>query len=269
MGLGFMAIKDISIYGVEKMVEATEFSLAREDSVGKNLRGERRDSTRPISGVRIAPLATLAFEEARLAHCIRLYESELSRTEIIEKKAQFLLGLITVFLSAVFLKIEFIEKLGEKLRGSPLPDLLPLVLYGSLVVIALASLFGLASIVLCTRIRRNRVERPRSVKDKLFSESSSYLAQEGVNPSTDAGCVDFLRLLGKSYAFTTEDVIEKNKRRAYWLKVTTRSVFTMIIALAVFLAAFATVLILTPNPETNNVQRPILQGRVERSGELR
>ncbi len=103
---------------------------------------------------------SVAFEKARFEYCAKLYEREAARKETLEKKSQFLLSLVTLFLGAVFLKLDFLNTLHELLLQKNVPTPLSFSINISLILLALALLVAMLGVLGSMRLQVSRTNTP-------------------------------------------------------------------------------------------------------------
>ena len=173
----------------------------------------------------------VAFEKARFEYCAKLYEREAERKETLEKKAQFLLSVITLFLGAIFLKMDFLETLQELTVQKSIS--VPLIWSMNLPIIALALslLISLIAVLQSMRLQSFKNEYPANIISSLFAPDTKYLENED-EPS-------FFRATAMSYAIALEFNKRNNDRKAVWVKVAWFGVLAAAISLAAFLSLFA------------------------------
>lgn len=173
----------------------------------------------------------VSFEKARFEYCAKLYEREAERKETLEKKAQFLLSIITLFLGAIFLKMGFLETLQELTVQKSLS--VPLIWSMNLPIVALALslLISLIAVLQSMRLQRLKNEYPANIISSLFAPDTKYLKSED-EPS-------FFRATAMSYAIALEFNKRNNDRKAVWVKVAWFGVLAAAISLAAFLSLFA------------------------------
>ena len=173
----------------------------------------------------------VAFEKARFEYCAKLYEREAERKETLEKKSQFHLSVITLFLGAMFLKMDFLETLRELIVQKSIPTPLAWSTDLSIIALALSLLISLIAVLQSMRLQRFKNEYPADIISSLFAPNSKYLEDEN-EPS-------FLEATAMSYAIALEFNSKINDRKATWVKVSWFGVLVAAISLAVFLSLFA------------------------------
>jgi hypothetical protein len=173
----------------------------------------------------------VAFEKARFEYCAKLYERETERKETLEKKSQFLLSVITLFLGAMFLKLDFLETLRELIVQKSISATLIWSIDLSVIALALSLLISLIAVLQSMRLQRFKNEYPANIVSSLFAPNSKYL--EGENEPS------FLRATAMSYAIALEFNSRINDRKAMWVKISWFGVLAAAISLAAFLSLFA------------------------------
>ena len=86
-----------------------------------------------------------SFEKVRMDYCARVFEREAGRKEILEKKAQFYLSLVSLALGAVFLKLEFLEDIATLLSREGTPLLAANVILAAAVVTGAGLIYALVA----------------------------------------------------------------------------------------------------------------------------
>lgn len=173
----------------------------------------------------------IAYEKARFEYCAKLYEREVERKETLEKKSQFLLSIITLFLGAIFLKMVFFETLQKLFVQKNISITLTWLVYIPMIALAIALLISLIAVLQSMRLQRFKNEYPENIISSLFAPNSKYLESKD-EPS-------FLSATAMSYAIAVEFNKKNNDRKAVWVKVAWFSVLAAAISLATFLSLFA------------------------------
>lgn len=174
----------------------------------------------------------LAFAKARYEYCLYIYKNEQDRKILLEKKAEFYLSLITLFLGALVLKMDFIAEIKEILKSTP-SLLLTQILYivGSVSVFSLG--MALFSVLLSVHVRGYFVEHPVDLISSLFNLNSEYLAAR-----TDT---ELYSSTAKSYALATESDRIVNSNKSKWVQLS--SLF-LLISFLMFISAYGLVVYL-------------------------
>jgi hypothetical protein len=173
----------------------------------------------------------VAFDKARFEYCAKLYERETERKETLEKKSHFLLSVVTLFLGAMFLKMDFLETLRELFAQKSISAPLIWSINLSIVVLALSLLASLIAVLESMRLQRFKNEYPANIVSSLFGPDSKYMEDEN-EPS-------FLRATAMSYAIALEFNSRINDIKAMWVKASWFGVLAAAISLAIFLSLFA------------------------------
>ena len=96
----------------------------------------------------------VSFVKTRFDYCKALYELERKRHEEIEKKAQFYLSFITIFIGATFIKIDFLESLENLVSQPSIPSLIRVSMYVTMFTIGLSTITVLISILASIRVQK-------------------------------------------------------------------------------------------------------------------
>lgn len=175
------------------------------------------------------PSGELAFEKSRLDHCIRLFEEENSRREKFEKTAQYYLSFLTIFLGALFLKIDFLETLVKLLKAQADHRIVVWVVYLSIATMLISLLLGLISVLECMRIRRYKREFPKNPSLQLFVPSSFYTGHED--------STSFLKVTAMTYIAAIEANFHTTERKGLWIERAAFFMLTAVLSLFVLLTA--------------------------------
>ena len=87
------------------------------------------------------------FEKIRLEYSKYLYEHEQLTKERIERKSRFYLSIITILLSATFLKIDFFSSLSKIIQQQGINNIFTFAIYASGVTLAITTSLTLISIL--------------------------------------------------------------------------------------------------------------------------
>jgi hypothetical protein len=151
----------------------------------------------------------LAFEKTRYDYCKNLFEKEVSRIDMLEKKAQTYLTLTALFIGAIFLNMksfsEFLSTVQTSSRLSPKVFYIPLIL---LCICLLGSLF---SVLQSIRIRNWRGGYPVDITSTLFSPNSKY-----IHGSNEA---EFFAMLALEYILAWDYNHNINNSKAKWTQI--------------------------------------------------
>jgi len=166
-----------------------------------------------------------SIERSLLEYCTRLFEAEVARKERIEKKSQFYMSFVAVFLGAIFLKHDFLEHLAHMLKqGSPELWVVTGATYVFLSLLATFIVFSLVAILGTMSVRDYVRGSPANLDTSLFAPYSKYF-----RPGTEA---DFFRVSAKTYALAVEHNGENNRRKGGWLRVASYGVVGVLFSLA-------------------------------------
>lgn len=178
----------------------------------------------------------LAFERARYEYCSKLYEKEVERSEGLARRSQFYLSFVTLILGAIFLNLDFFEKVrGIIVQGKATP-LATDVLYISITILALSLLVSLLSILEFSRLRGHTRTHPENIISSLFAPDSKYLPEK-----TEKA---LLYETAMSYAIALEFNMKITNQRAKWVQVSSISAFFVVLSLFIILGGVAYLLTL-------------------------
>lgn len=154
-------------------------------------------------------LQGLELERQRLAYCEKMYELERSRRELIERKTQVHLGLLTLLLAALSLQrsgmmaagayMEFVRTASPGVRVG---------LVASGISFAFFCLFSLLAIALVFQPRKRVKPSPKSLVASLFAE-----VQVGEREQH----LQLIREATMRYALCVEVNSESNTKKAKWM----------------------------------------------------
>jgi hypothetical protein len=173
-----------------------------------------------------------AFEKARFEYCVKIYE----RKETLEKKSQFLLSIIVLFLGAIFLKSDFFKALQELIAQKSIRITIIWAMYVSMAVLAASLMFSLVAVLQSIRLQRFKNEYPENLISSLFAPDSKYFTSKVED--------DFFSETAMSYAIAIEFNSKNNERKAGWVKAAWFSMLIAAISLSIFLSLFAYISIL-------------------------
>jgi hypothetical protein len=172
----------------------------------------------------------LSFERARSAHAIKIFEGQIARKEILEKKAEFYLSFVTLFLGAVFLSLDFLNALHSLLFDARVPTYWKVGITLLISTLACALFIALIAVLKCMQVRNYKNEYPDKTITSLFSPSSTYLQPQ--DEST------LLKVTAESYVTALEHNSRENDEKARWVKVASYGVLAAVLLLAALLGVF-------------------------------
>jgi hypothetical protein len=173
---------------------------------------------------------SLAFEESRFKYCVKLYDGEVKRQRALETKSQFYLSFATLFLGAIFLKLEFIENLGSLLTQQNISHVSSFLICVFMVILAASLIVGVFSILQSMRVQDYKHPYPQNISEVLFAPDSNYLENE--DSST------LLKTVALNYSLALEKNKKVNDKKASCLKIVNWSIFLTIAS-----SSFLTVII--------------------------
>jgi hypothetical protein len=171
----------------------------------------------------------LVFEKARFEYCATIYGDGLHRKERLEKKTEFYLSFITLFLGAILLNTDLLSQLRDLLANVTAASSLTVLTYSSITALAIALLCSLLSILQATRVRSYTSPYPTKTAYHLFAPKSEYLDRKDSSSLFKASAL--------SYAIAAEDNKKVNDKKAAWMRVAAFGVFIAVLSLMAFLVA--------------------------------
>ena len=111
----------------------------------------------------------IGLAKARYEYCLRLFEREQGRRENIERKAQFHLSLITIFLGALLLRLDILTDINDILEKSSSQPVFVNCVYISALVFALCVMVSLIGVLLTIKTRAYNPEYPANPSLMLFN----------------------------------------------------------------------------------------------------
>ena len=169
----------------------------------------------------------VSFVKTRFDYCKALYELERKRHEELEKKAQFYLSFITIFIGATFIKIDFLESLESLVSQPDIPSFVRLSLYVIMCTIGLSTITVLVLILASIRVQKYRDPAFKDIKT-IFKESAKYNEE-----------IVFIRDISGLYSIAVEENKAVNDRKARLVKLAAISVLFTIILLALLIIIIA------------------------------
>ena len=166
-----------------------------------------------------------SFEKARLEYCSKLYNREMQRKDLLEKKAQFYLSLLTLFTGALFFKLDFFQSLQKIISNHTVPQILVRVLYTSIPLVGISILVALIAILQSIKIKTYQDPSPKKVLDEWFRKPTLTYEDE----------LYWLRDISLRYAVAWEANHKVNNKKARWINIASYSVIFSVIFVAVFL----------------------------------
>jgi len=179
----------------------------------------------------VNPARVIEYEKARFEYCEKLYEREMARKETLEKKAQFILSFITLFLGVIFFRLDFFTTLSTLITKQRIPTSLVWTLYISLSVLALSLLLSLLSVMQAIRLQKFKEEHPKYFISSLFAPNSEYLKHHDE--------ASLFKATAMSYAIALEHNSSINDQKARWVRYSWLGIIPAALSLALFLLVFA------------------------------
>lgn len=160
------------------------------------------------------------FERERLRYCESMYSLEKERKQIMERKAQFYFGVITLFIGLLTLKGEIFNAVRSTM-GQQLSETALIVIYSEMILFLASLISALVAILMLFRPERRRKPYPKNLITGLFApDAAKTHAKErqgkGVERSLEA---DFLRDSALRFAEAVERNSAYNTKKSRWLIV--------------------------------------------------
>jgi hypothetical protein len=170
----------------------------------------------------------VAFEKARLDYCMDVFNREEQRKEQLERKSQFYLSFITLFLGAIFLKADSIILLKGLVENNTIAPPLIIILYLSIIALGICILVSVMAILGVTRLWSYKGPYPEEIVFSLFSPESDFVAQKTQ--------VHMIRAKALNYAVALDFNKSINDRKTKWLMVASFGIFFAVIVFAILLS---------------------------------
>lgn len=167
------------------------------------------------------------FEKSRLEYCLDLFNREEDRREQLEKKSQFYLSFITLFLGAIFLKTESLIYLREIQANPSISGILLTLFYLMILILAGLILFSVIAILQVTRLWSYRGPFPKDLVTALFSPESDFMEE-----NDEAGLI---RASALHYAIALEINTSINDRKSRWTMISSLGIFCSVLAFAILI----------------------------------
>jgi hypothetical protein len=186
------------------------------------------------------PKDQIAFEKIRLDYCMDLFNREEQRKEQLERKSQFYLSFITLFLGAIFLKADSLLLLSELIDGATISPPLITLLHGSIIALGILILFSVMAILGVTRLWSYKGPYPEKVVHSLFSPDSDFTKKypqadedNQVEKNTQAL---WIRAMALNFAVALDFNKRINDRKSRWIMVSSYGIFLAVAAFAILLS---------------------------------
>lgn len=174
------------------------------------------------------PKDKIAFEKARLDYCMDVFNREEQRKEQLEKKSQFYLSFITLFLGAIFLKTDSLTLLKELTENEAIAPALLTILYLSIILLGISILFSVMAILGVTRLWSYKGPYPEDIVFSLFSPESDLIEED-----TQA---KLIRAIALNFAVALDFNKSINDQKSKWIMVSSYGIFLSVTAFAVLLS---------------------------------
>ncbi|HIK14694.1 MAG TPA: hypothetical protein IGS53_05290 [Leptolyngbyaceae cyanobacterium M33_DOE_097] len=170
----------------------------------------------------------LLLVKSKLEYCQALYEMEMRRKETLERKTQFYLSLVTLFLSALLLKLDFFTSLQSTInQHSNMSGLISLIRISTF-ALSIATLVSLTGVLQAVRLQNYRTPSLMPLTDRLFKPDSLYINE-----------LIFLRDIAAMYSLAVEYNCERNAEKTKWIKVASWGILSLIFSFAVLMCGIA------------------------------
>jgi hypothetical protein len=169
----------------------------------------------------------LLFSKARYEYCLLIFNKEDAKQEILEKKTQYYLSIITLIIGAIFIKMDFLPTFQEN-RILQEVFIIRIIMILSLIVLFFALLISLFSIFQSIKVRKFINYYPEEIFDKLFNPKEGFLESNNR--------IEFYDNSAKCFSVAIESKKSIIGKKAFWLQVTAVCFSMAIISLSIFLA---------------------------------
>jgi hypothetical protein len=183
----------------------------------------------------LTPEEQVAYDKARYLYCLQIFNREEERREILEKKAQFYLSLVTLFLGAIFFRPEFLDLLANYLADKSISIYTKMGLYVSLITLAISLIVTLMAILKSIWLQSFMGEFPKNLFESLFDPESKFLDKKN-----EGG---LYRATAMALAIALENNVTVNNKKLKWVKLSSYSIVTGVLSLAILLGIYTYVTI--------------------------
>lgn len=178
-----------------------------------------------LAKAKLSPEEQKAFEKLRLDYCYKMYEIENERKKTLEKKSQFYLSLITLFIGGLFLKLDFIKSLDNIFAQQIIPRIYVNTFLISVAGAGILILISLITILQSIVIREYKDPTFKNTVYTLFSPESIYKDD-----------LEMLRGVAMMYTIALEYNSKVNSQKAKYIKIASYCVVGAIFLLSLFVA---------------------------------
>lgn len=175
----------------------------------------------------------LEFEKARLQYLMATYEKEVSRKDILEKKAQFYITFVGVFLTGIFLKLDYVAAIAAAWPGKGGWTPARAVLFGSVAVIGVSLIVVIISSLEVVRATSYATEAPENASTLLFDKSHALISDR--NPER------FIADVALVYARALDGVSGGLARKGRLLKVAAGGLVMLLLGAILFIGSVSIV----------------------------
>ena len=181
----------------------------------------------------------LSFEKTRYDYCVKMFETEVSRKQNLETKAQFYLTFITAFQAAIYLSLPYLTVLQGFMHNIIVPPLMRVAITVLMIALGAGLLFSLVAVLLAMKIQNYVSDYPQPFSTSLFSPNKA--------PFKAGDEADLL----KSIAQTITIALDKNKRyndmKARYVRAASYGILfavimlTLLVGISVYLQVYVVV----------------------------
>jgi uncharacterized membrane protein (DUF485 family) len=183
----------------------------------------------------LTPEEQVAYEKARYQYCLQIFNREEERREILEKKSQFYLSLVALFLGAIFFKPEFLDLMGNYLTDKTISIVAKIGLYISLGVLAVSLFLTMIAILKSMWLQKFKGEFPKNLFESIFDPQSKFIDEKN-----ESG---FYRATAMALTVALENNVDVNNDKSKWVRLSSYSIITGVFSLAILLGIFTFLLI--------------------------
>lgn len=161
-------------------------------------------------GTPLQPSKKLSFAKTRYEYSIKMYESEASRKQNLETKAQFYLTLYTAFVTAIFFSLPFLTVLQGFMHNPLISLFWKNAITVFIIALGIALIFSLIAVLNAMKIRDYIPEYPPELYRALFIPNPENFAEDDE--------ADFLRFASQTPASAVDGNKKYNDVKARWVE---------------------------------------------------
>jgi hypothetical protein len=170
------------------------------------------------------------FEKARFEYCMMMHDREYVRQQNLEKKSQFYLSFVTLFLGAIFIGSDFLGHLKKIFSptNTSVSFLFRYGVHGAIIGLGVCLFAALLLVMQSVRIRNYTNVYPENLKELLFTKSSEYLGIQNIQ--------NLFKENALSCAIAVENNKTVNDKKALWIRFVELALLVSVMFFAVCIA---------------------------------